>query len=345
MNDPPSKTNSIGTNNIGQSGYNLTDQNHNQHEHLMSQTVAHSGSNSLVSALAIPCPQFQSNTNTNTNTVAPVVSFGQHNFKNVSTYSSPTSSLSPSHVAQNRGQDISLNNFITHKQQLLSMTQTIFPKTDAPVQTKLFPNIFDNNDTISSTHDEPLDLSFKSKSYSSACSSVADDSMEAEALNLSLKSSRNSQDNKDAVQPNVSLTMLQNEIDVDNIRNVLINNNADFVKAYSKATGSIIDNGIGSPRSSRGRKRLMPEAEMNNSNDSNNNIIRNNNEFEMKHKNTRLQSLSPKKESKQINNGSLSSQNSPDHNQSEGSFTCDQCDKTFSKQSSLARHKYEHSGI
>ena len=28
-----------------------------------------------------------------------------------------------------------------------------------------------------------------------------------------------------------------------------------------------------------------------------------------------------------------------------GLFTCDQCDKTFSKQSSLARHKYEHSGM
>lgn len=28
----------------------------------------------------------------------------------------------------------------------------------------------------------------------------------------------------------------------------------------------------------------------------------------------------------------------------EGQFSCDQCDKAFSKQSSLARHKYEHSG-
>lgn len=28
----------------------------------------------------------------------------------------------------------------------------------------------------------------------------------------------------------------------------------------------------------------------------------------------------------------------------EGQYTCDQCDKGFSKQSSLARHKYEHSG-
>lgn len=31
-------------------------------------------------------------------------------------------------------------------------------------------------------------------------------------------------------------------------------------------------------------------------------------------------------------------------NEPEGQFTCDQCDKAFSKQSSLARHKYEHSG-
>lgn len=28
----------------------------------------------------------------------------------------------------------------------------------------------------------------------------------------------------------------------------------------------------------------------------------------------------------------------------EGSYFCNQCDKTFSKHSSLTRHKYEHSG-
>lgn len=29
----------------------------------------------------------------------------------------------------------------------------------------------------------------------------------------------------------------------------------------------------------------------------------------------------------------------------EGLYACDQCDKMFGKQSSLARHKYEHSGL
>lgn len=36
--------------------------------------------------------------------------------------------------------------------------------------------------------------------------------------------------------------------------------------------------------------------------------------------------------------------NTQKEQESEGQFICDQCDKAFSKQSSLARHKYEHSG-
>ena len=32
-------------------------------------------------------------------------------------------------------------------------------------------------------------------------------------------------------------------------------------------------------------------------------------------------------------------------NEPEGQFVCKQCDKVFSKQSSLARHRFEHSGV
>lgn len=35
--------------------------------------------------------------------------------------------------------------------------------------------------------------------------------------------------------------------------------------------------------------------------------------------------------------------NDPDRS-SNAFYSCDKCDKTFGKQSSLARHKYEHSG-
>jgi hypothetical protein len=31
-------------------------------------------------------------------------------------------------------------------------------------------------------------------------------------------------------------------------------------------------------------------------------------------------------------------------NEDEGSFSCEKCDKTFGKKSSLARHKFEHTG-
>ena len=39
----------------------------------------------------------------------------------------------------------------------------------------------------------------------------------------------------------------------------------------------------------------------------------------------------------------ISISHSPLHGEA-GLYSCDQCDKLFSKQSSLARHKYEHSG-
>ena len=48
--------------------------------------------------------------------------------------------------------------------------------------------------------------------------------------------------------------------------------------------------------------------------------------------------------SRQNNASSLTSSNSPDALMDGMNYVCDQCDKTFNKQSSLARHKYEHSG-
>ncbi|XP_065567469.1 zinc finger E-box-binding homeobox protein zag-1-like [Artemia franciscana] len=50
--------------------------------------------------------------------------------------------------------------------------------------------------------------------------------------------------------------------------------------------------------------------------------------------------LSPKKYSYSLH----SPAGKPRLEEPEGNFGCDQCDKTFAKQSSLARHKYEHSG-
>lgn len=59
------------------------------------------------------------------------------------------------------------------------------------------------------------------------------------------------------------------------------------------------------------------------------------------------------KNSSSNNNNNSSSSNGNNNNNGDnnntsmdesGQFSCDQCEKTFNKQSSLARHKYEHSG-
>lgn len=48
--------------------------------------------------------------------------------------------------------------------------------------------------------------------------------------------------------------------------------------------------------------------------------------------------FSPRMKKHKLNQDSQSDQ------EMEGQFICDQCEKAFSKPSSLARHKYEHSG-
>lgn len=334
MTDPPNNASSLGT--LGQSGLNYP-QSEKQglaapatggSGPLLSQSP-HSGPCHTLVPPALSIPTFKPNP------LAPVVSqFGSHTpFNNVS-YSSPTSSLSPSRLALSKNEETTLASplYLNSQKPLLTLPQSIFPKSDAPIQSKLFTNhLFDNSDSVPSTHDEPLDLSFKYKSLSDA---DADDSLESEVLNLSQKSSRAShEDLSEAIHPNISLALLQQQHDFDgaNLRNVLLNNGklVEEMALQLKNCESL-------PRSGRGRKRIYPDIDLNNSNDSNNNILKS--DFESKSKNPRS---SPSKDLK-LSNGLLSSQSSPDHG--EGLFTCDQCDKTFSKQSSLARHKYEHSG-
>ncbi|KPM07840.1 Zinc-finger double domain containing protein 9 [Sarcoptes scabiei] len=314
---------------------------------------------------------------------------------------SSSSTLSPSAPNHNhRELNDSINdnnNSLTQKPSPISPSQSLFASANIdPVKAAsndfLSVNLFDhsiknhcdsNNKTISSHHDEPLDLSFKSKSddineYGSLSSHQIRDSSpfsSSEVLNLSLKSKNCFEDesiqasdceNKtnETVQSNFSLKLLrqqQQRHESGPVQDSVLSSDLDPINTNRSV--SIADNGTRiSTRTTiqgrfRGRKRIFPEIDMNNSNDSNNNrILQNGNDLKesvSKQKTPRL-SLS-KKESKSINTGSnsnvsnaglFSNQSSPDPNNqlTEGVFTCDQCDKTFSKQSSLARHKYEHSG-
>lgn len=236
------------------------------------------------------------------------------------------------------------------------------PKQAAALFAGSSSSLFDHSEALSMDvagggAEEPLDLSVRAKMHAHSLDSAAEDSFnsfESEVLNLSKKSGRRSSSQadidklelKDAVHANVSLAILQqqHELDGANLRNVLLNNGklADDPLNFNKAFMKRNENGH---KSGRGRKRaaIFADVEMTiNSNDPNNNSI-----LEMKgHGGKGVRLSSPCKDLKGLSNGlSLSNQNSPEHNQGDGGlYTCDQCDKTFSKQSSLARHKYEHSG-
>lgn len=329
---------------------------------LIANHGAHSGPNSLMPmSIPVPFKGVNHHHNNNNNTFAPIGPLGQqhqqqsqHQFTNASTYSSPTSSLSPSRIGPCRGHDPNLSSpiYFTNSQSkpMVSPTSNIFSK-DTPVGKHFVSGgssqPFDS-DAIASLLEEPLDLSVRAK-MNSSFELTGDDSYnssESEVLNLSQKSTRPGHDVekidlKDQIHSNVSLAILQQQHEIDNtsLRNVLLNSGKlsddplNFGKTYLKVP---TENGH---KPARGRKRaIYSDIDLANSpNDSNNNIM------DTKNKSPRLSS--PNKELKSVNNnGILSNQNSPDHNQGEGLFTCDQCDKTFSKQSSLARHKYEHSG-
>lgn len=183
-------------------------------------------------------------------------------------------------------------------------------------------SLFENSDvSLNRPDDFPLDLSVKLKSSSSIYSSAEDslNSFESEVLNLSKKSS--SHEMKDTVQENISFAILQQHSDIEasKLSNLFLSNQIqanDFHLTKPRKNG-------------KGRKRLRPSLDLN---DPNNNLLK------------RLSASSKNFSNKEPKIGSPTDQDSASDPNGEGVFTCDQCDKTFSKQSSLARHKYEHSG-
>lgn len=252
-----------------------------------------------------------------------------------SAYSSPTTpSLSP-RLAAAAAQLTPPNYFNTPK--------AAFPM-NAAAAASMFAKLSESmNATVAAAtlptaanRDEPLDLSVKPKSATSLDSVTEDslNSVDSFVLNLS-----NKQNNGPANKPsftdmvdhaNLSLVMLQQQR--SEMEKTLFGSKIE--QDFQKLT-----------KTGRGRKRQLDLSSLN---DTNNNFLKGS--LDQSHlkmtptKYARL-SASPSKEGRGGGSNSLSSgQNSPLDQNQEGNFTCDQCDKTFSKQSSLARHKYEHSG-
>lgn len=200
------------------------------------------------------------------------------------------------------------------------------------------------NETVAATpatgvghRDEPLDLSVKPKSATSLDSVTEDSLNSVDSFVLNLSNKQNSMGGNKASftdivgQANLSLAMLQQQR--REMEKTLFGNKIeqDFQK-LTKGGG-------------RGRKRQLDLSSLN---DTNNNFLKGSLEpSHLKMGKYARHSASPSKEGRGGGGGSnslSSGQNSPLDQNQEGNFTCDQCDKTFSKQSSLARHKYEHSG-
>ncbi|CAG2109329.1 unnamed protein product, partial [Medioppia subpectinata] len=222
--------------------------------------------------------------------------------------------------------------------------------------------------------DEPLDLSVRSKSMAEdfAANSESEEKYHSiEVLNLSQKSSRSHDTSDDEMPNNVSLTLIQQhqQKELQELEQTSIVRSMLKSKCHSQELDMNLMNGTAmqstdrmtrtsptvshdskeTPTSRQSFKRshsdcedIESQSDCNNPSDdymSTNSITRS------KHTIT-----SPSKLWKGTTDNVINSDDQsppPDANSQAdgmGLFTCDQCDKTFSKQSSLARHKYEHSG-
>lgn len=231
-----------------------------------------------------------------------------------------------------------------------------FPMT-ADLKAKSFTDRSENVCQI----EEPLDLSFPRKSMTEEVS----DRTDTEVLNLSQKSSRSqaADQSYEEIPNNVSLALIQQQrkeleqtsivrsmlmsgcrtdgLDTSvNTFNVLSTVNGTGLQSPDHLTGyspSLAEESKESELRSRKRshsdsEEVEPQSDSNNLSDDSSPA-----------KSKRPSGL-PSKLAK-LSESVISNDDQSPPPDGTGLFTCDQCDKTFSKQSSLARHKYEHSGM
>ena len=234
--------------------------------------------------------------------------------------------------------------------------------SDSKCKPKTF-NMSDNSCLI----DEPLDLSLRKRSFIEKLNerTESDPKFTAiEVLNLSQKSSRNqiNENSNEEMPSNVSLALIQQqrkELEQTSIvRSMLMNTSNGLDPPMSQMN---IGTDLQSPeRLSKysppihdvlresgyqiSKRNLSDCEDVEHQSDSNNPSD------DCSASRTKRSMGSPSKSTKTNNDSIIGDDQSPPPDLSSqtdgtGLFTCDQCDKTFSKQSSLARHKYEHSGM
>ena len=241
--------------------------------------------------------------------------------------------------------------------------------TDIKSKSKTFSNRSEN----SCLTDEPLDLSLRKRSFIEKLneSTESDPKYNAiEVLNLSQKSSRSliSENSNEELPSNVSLALIQQqrqELEQTSIVRSMLMNTCPPHELDPPISHSNVLNAGTDLQSTERRAKCLPtvgdvlaesERHISKRNHSDSEDVghqsdSNNPSDDCSASRTKRSTGSPSKLLKTTNDSvnTCDHQSPPPDNNSQfdgiGLFTCDQCDKTFSKQSSLARHKYEHSGM
>ncbi|XP_054161731.1 zinc finger E-box-binding homeobox 1-like [Oppia nitens] len=280
----------------------------------------------------------------------------------------PTSNLSENMSFPLYASDV--NGLSPYGQRIHNNAVYYLSSPDLSITPSIKSNANKSFESCSDGSEEPLDLSIKSKSHNDDYNSNETEEKynESEALNLSKKSSRSqTNDNSDNELSNVSLNLIQQqqrkeELEKSSIvRSMLLSKcqtqESDINIISDTATQSHhqikdqlspLDSNdtkdtdqqqLSSKRTHSDCEDIEPKSDCNNANDDKVSITRKNKQL------TTTKSWKEKDDNNVITNDDQSPPPDPNlQTEGLGLFICDQCDKTFSKQSSLARHKYEHSG-